>query len=376
MDEPQKDPFSISYSSAVPRILQELKCTVAISTYSAGKVVILSSVDGEIVGQLPRHFKKPMGIAVADRRLAIATLRSVHTFANSPKLAPKYPLSPATYDGLYMPRATYYSGLLDLHDLDFGHDSLYAVNTGFSCLCKIDDEYSFRPYWQPHFISELLPQDRCHLNGMAMENGKPAYVTALSATDYPEGWREDIANSGIIMSVERNEILFEGLAMPHSPRLLGDKLYFLQSANGTVMCANLSSGSLQTIAEIPAFLRGLSIHGGYLFIGMSKIRKTSQSFKKLPLRDRANEAGFYILNAATGALEGQLIYETSVDEIYDVQVIPGMMRPGLVPHHNDVHEQSIAGPELNFWRKKKKKTEDETNAAQSPENAEHNDASN
>jgi hypothetical protein len=55
-----------------------------------------------------------------------------------------------------------------------------VVNTAFSCLCTLDGRHSFVPRWRPPFITSLAAEDRCHLNGMAMADGAPKYVTALA----------------------------------------------------------------------------------------------------------------------------------------------------------------------------------------------------
>jgi Domain of unknown function (DUF4915) len=58
----------------------------------------------------------------------------------------------------------------------------WVVNAGFSCLCTLDRSASFAPPWRPPFVTALEPTDRCHLNGLAMEGGRPRYVTALVAS--------------------------------------------------------------------------------------------------------------------------------------------------------------------------------------------------
>lgn len=81
--------------------------------------------------KLPRSFVKPMGIAEDPEtdHLAIAYRDEVIHFANSPQLAQYYPKAPGKYDALYVPRLTYHTGDLDIHDLNFGLDGqLFAVS--------------------------------------------------------------------------------------------------------------------------------------------------------------------------------------------------------------------------------------------------------
>ena len=127
-------PFSCNYSAQVPELLLKLNCTIAISTYQAGKLIFLSPKDENSLIQLPRTFEKPMGIAenIKKDKSALAAKDEIIVFANSKELAHHYPKSPGRYDALYMPRVTYHTGPLDIHDLSFGkEEKLYAVNTLF-----------------------------------------------------------------------------------------------------------------------------------------------------------------------------------------------------------------------------------------------------
>ena len=146
-------PFSCTHSPNLPELLWQLGCTLVISTYQAGKVIFISATSPDDLVQLPRNFQNAMGLAVEGQRLAIATKEEVVVLANAPSLAQSYPRQPGKYDGLYVPRSVYFCDTLDLHDLAWGEEGLWTVNTLFSCLALIDDEFSFRPKWHPPFIS-------------------------------------------------------------------------------------------------------------------------------------------------------------------------------------------------------------------------------
>lgn len=193
----QLAPFACTYTPNVPELLAQLNCSLAVSTYQAGKVIFLSPKNEEKLIQLPRTFNKAMGIALHEDKMAIACKDEVIVLKNSKDLAHHYPRKPNVYDALYMPRLTYHTGALDVHDLDWGDDGLYAVNTSFSCLIKIDENFSFTPVWKPPFISKLASEDRCHLNGMCIKDGKPKYVTAFNTGDTPQSWREVVTTGGI-----------------------------------------------------------------------------------------------------------------------------------------------------------------------------------
>ena len=129
-----------------------------------------------------------MGVAVAPGRLAVGARSLVWILRDAPAIAPQLD-PPGTHDACYLTRAALFTGAINSHELAWADDELWVVNTLFSCLCTLDDEHSFVPRWRPPFISQYAPEDRCHLNALAMEKGKPRYVTVFGTTDSPGGWR-------------------------------------------------------------------------------------------------------------------------------------------------------------------------------------------
>ena len=345
-------PFSCTYSPNVPELLHQLHCTLAISTYQAGKVVFISAKDNEKLVQLPRTFHKAMGIGLSGPKMALATMDEVLVLVNSPDLAAHYPKQPNTYDALFMPRAAYFTGGIDIHDIDFGGDTMYAVNTSFSCIIKIDDNYSFTPVWKPPFITNLASEDRCHLNGMALENERPKYVTAFNQGNTFQSWREEVTTGGILMDIETNELVATGLAMPHSPRLFDGKLYLLLSATGELIQIDRQSGKYEVVNKLKGFVRGLARYGDYVFIGLSRLRKNSSTFAKLEIADQAQEAGISILHLPTGAQVGYIQYHSSVEEIYDVQILPNMIRPGILNTLKPEYKMGLSTPDTTYWARK------------------------
>ena len=342
-------PFTCTHSPNVPELLWQMNCTLAISTYQAGKVVFISATNSDYLIQLPRNFKKAMGMAIQNHQVAVATKDEVIVLGNSSALAPNYGPQPKTYDGLFLPRATYYIGEIDIHDMAWGERGLYAVNTRFSCLSLINDKFSFEPVWHPPFISDLVPHDKCHLNGMVMVDGKPKYVTALGTTDSEKGWRDKIENGGVLMDVDSNEIILEGLPMPHTPRMFDDKLYVLLSATGELASVDLNRGKYDVIAKLDGFLRGMAKYGDYLFIGLSRLRKNASTFRDLPIAKKSLYCGIAIIHLPTGAQVGHIKYETSVEELYDIQIIPNMKRPGILNTEKDEYKRALVTPTDSYW---------------------------
>lgn len=346
---PKVAAFTCTHSPNLAELLHKLNCTIALSTYQAGKVILVSAVTPERLIQLPRTFQKPMGIAADSTRLAIATLTEVIVFNNSSRMAGNYPKQPNTYDALFLPRAAYFTGEVDIHDLHWSEDNLVAVNTRFSCLAHIDHRYSFTPVWKPFFISRITPEDQCHLNGMALENDKPKYVTALGKSNSGEGWRKGRDNGGIVMEISTNSIIAEGLAMPHSPRVYDNKLFVLESATGNLSIIEPRSGKKETVLSLNGFARGMDRIGDFLFIGLSHLRKQSGSFQGLSIADKSLFCGIVVVHLPSARIVATLKYEDSVEEIYDVRIMKGMRRPGLVSAQKGEHRLALTTPDEDYW---------------------------
>ena len=341
-------PFSCHHTPQLPELLAELDCSLLVSTYQAGKVIAISS-DGERIVQLPRTFEEPMGMAVDGDRLAVATKHAIVLLQNEPRLAATYPKQPDTYDALFTPRSLHFAGALAVHDMVWTERGLLGVNTLFSCLFQLDPQFSFRPVWMPPFISKLAPEDRCHLNGLAIENGEPRYVTALGSTDHAGGWREHKERGGVLLDVASAESVLGELPMPHSPRLYDGTLYALLSATGEVIAVDVARGQYEVVHRVDGFARGLARHGDYLFVGTSRLRK-NHSFGDLDLAGRPEAfCGISVLHLPTGAFVADLRYLRSCEEIYDVHVLPGLRRPNVLGLHDDAHQRALATPEQSFW---------------------------
>lgn len=346
---PTAGAFTCTHSPNLPEILHQLNCTIALSTYQAGKLIFISVASKERLIQLPRSFAKPMGIAVSDSKLAIACQSEVMVFNNARRMAPNYPQQPNTYDALFLPRATYFTGEADIHDLHWVNETLLAVNTRFSCLAIIDHRFSFTPQWRPFFISRMTPDDHCHLNGVAFENGKPKFVTALGQTDTPEGWRANRENGGVVMDVLSNSIVAERLSMPHSPRIYDGNLYLLESSSGDLVRVDPANGKKESVVQLNGFARGMDRAGDFLFIGLSHLRKSSGAFRDLPIAHKSPFCGVVVVHLPSARIVAELKYENSVEEIYDVRLLHGMKRPGLVSPQKAEHRLALTTPEEDYW---------------------------
>ena len=344
--------FACTASPGFADLLGQLGCSLVLSTYQAGKLVVLSAEGGQLV-QLPRTFDKPMGMAYDGQRLAVATREAVVVLGSAPLLAAGYPGAAGRYDGLFVPTATFFTGELDLHDMAWGlspegADALWAVNTRFSCLGTVTDRHHFRPLWTPPWVSALTDEDRCHLNGMALRDGRPAFVTALGATDAPRGWSPGKLDGGVLFDVQNNEEVLTRLPMPHSPRLYDGALYLLLSARGEVVRVDLETEGIETVLRVPSFLRGMARYGDVVFVGMSRLRR-GRSLGDLPMASESLRSGVLAFHLPSGRVLGEVSYEADVEEIYDVAVLPGMRRPGLLGPESPQRKAALSMPDVGFW---------------------------
>jgi uncharacterized protein (TIGR03032 family) len=318
------------HTSNLPELFEQLGISLIVSTYQAGKAIVVRNDSGRLNTHF-RTFSKPMGIVADHTRLTIGGANTVWEYRNMPAVAKK--LEPAgKHDACYLPRRIHVTGDIDIHELARdGSDKLWVVNTRFCCLCTLDAEHSFYPRWRPPFVSAIAPEDRCHLNGIAIVDGRPKYVTALGESNTAAGWRENKARGGILIDVESNKILLRGLSMPHSPRWHQGKLWVLESGEGSLAQVDLEQRTWRTVARLPGFTRGIDFVGPLAFIGLSQVRE-SAVFSGIPLVERVRErtCGVWIINIETGTIVGFLRFEAGVQEIFAVQILRGMRFPELL----------------------------------------------
>jgi uncharacterized protein (TIGR03032 family) len=323
---------------------------VAVSTYQAGKVAMIGW-DGRRVSLLMREFDKPLGMAVAGDRLVLATRYDVWVFANAPILAPEFlEDQPGRYDALYLPRATYHTGDLHAHDVAILGNDVWLAATRFSCLAKLSYDFNFVPVWKPSFVTDLVPEDRCHLNGIAVRDGKPRYVTALGTTDAAGAWRDRKATGGVLLDIESDEVVFGGLAMPHSPRWHDGRIWLLNSGAGELMTVDAESGRAEVVCRMPGYLRGLCFHGPYALVGLCKIRER-HIFGGLPVQQRGESllCGVAVVDLRTGRQAGFFEFTVGCEELYDVQFLPGVLRPMIMNLQKPEVRQAVTNPESSYW---------------------------
>jgi uncharacterized protein (TIGR03032 family) len=331
------------HTTSFPALLDELGISLLVSTYQAGKLIAVSSVKG-VLNTHFRNFSSPMGMAYQNGRLALGTRCHVCEYHNQADVAAK--LEPAgKHDACFLPRVVHTTGDIRIHEIAWAEAELWIVNTRFSCLCTLDQIHSFVPRWAPPFVTELLPEDRCHLNGLALRDGQPKYVTCLGQTDSPNGWRVNKANGGCLLDVPSGELIANGLSMPHSPRWREGQIWILESGTGGLALVDEATGKWEAVSEMPGFTRGLDFFGPYAFVGLSQVRETA-SFSGIPITERQKEriCGVWVIDIRTGQTAAFLQFLAGVQEVFAVQVLPGMRCPEIINEDNEVLANSFVVP--------------------------------
>jgi uncharacterized protein (TIGR03032 family) len=203
---------------------------------------------------------------------------------------------------------------------------------------------------------------------MAVSDGQVRYASMLGMSNEPGGWRDGMAEGGVLMEVPSGRVLTQGLSMPHSPRLSGGRLYVLEGGRGQLLGVDPTSGETHAIAQVPGFAHGLAEYGGVLFVGMSKLRN-SRGPRNLPIETDGRDlmAGVAAIDRASGEILGSVEFLSVVEEVYDVQVMPDMLRPEIRDPIKWFETMSIVTPNGGFWLKNPLR---EANASETPaENA-------
>jgi uncharacterized protein (TIGR03032 family) len=340
---PPPAPLRSVHTTSFPDLLAELNISIAVTTYQAGKVVLLRADDGKLNTHF-RTFVRPMGLAVGRGRLMVGTATEIWDFRDVPEVAAQR--EPAgTHDACYLPRSVHFTGDILVHEMALAGPQLWIVNTRFSCLCTLDHDHSFVPRWVPPFISAVVPGDRCHLNGLCLIDDEPAYATALGLTDTARGWRENKRDGGVLLKVPDGSVVAPGLAMPHSPRWYGGHLWLLESGTGSLGIIDPATGKYEPIARVPGFTRGLDFHDRFAFIGLSQVRETA-IFSGLPITERyERNCGVWVVDLTTGESVAFVRFEDKMQEIFAVQVLPGVRFPDIVNDDPKVVADSFVLPD-------------------------------
>jgi len=334
-----KTETTISASRGLVDFLLTHRLSFALTSYQTGQLMLIGVLPDRRLSVYQRNFVRAMGLASSPQTLYLSSIAQVWRLENVLKPGQ---VANKQFDKLYVPRTAHTTGDLDVHEIAVENSGrIVFVNTKYSCLATLDPVQSFKPLWCPSFISKLAPEDRCHLNGLALQDGRPKYVTAVSRSDVVDGWRERREEGGIIIDIETGRAITEDLSMPHSPRAVGGVLWVLDSGRGYLCRIDAKSGAIERVAFCPGFLRGLSFFRHFALVAASLPR--DNTFKGLELdaniraRDAEPRCGAYVIDTRNGDILHWLRFEGTVRELFDVGFLPGTRAPMCV---------GLAAPEM------------------------------
>ena len=341
-----EEKFALTSSRHFPEWLARAGASLAFTTYQAGKLFLIGLKPGGRLAVFERTFARCMGLGVsADARsLVLATQYQLLRFDN---VVPKGGAH-GEHDAVFSPHAIWVTGDVDAHDVALPADGRpMFVNTLFSCIATVSDGYSFKPLWRPPFVSKLAPEDRCHLNGLALEGERPRYVTLVADSDVADGWRDRRADGGMLIDVATGEAVLRGLSMPHSPRLHGGRLWLLNSGTGELGFVDRDAKKFVPVAFCPGYARGLAFVGPYAIVGLSLARE-NRTFQGLPLdqalaaRGAEPRCGLLVIDTNSGDTVEWLRIEGVVRELFDVAVLPGIRNPAAIGFMTDEIQRVIS----------------------------------
>lgn len=322
--------------------LFEQQASLAFSAYQAGDVFVIGPLQEKGITVGRARYTRAMGMAVQDNALYLGTAAQIWRFD---RVRCQY----AGFNSTYLPRLGVTTGDVDVHEMaveDSGR--LVFVNTLYSCLSTLSDKDSFSVVWMPPFISKLAPEDRCHLNGLALRDGVARYVTMAGRSDVMGQWREQSHQGGLVMDITTGDEIATGLSMPHSPRWHEGRLWLHNSGTGEFGYVD-KAGKFEPVCFCPGYLRGLDFIGPYAVAGLSRMRmkNTESTMRNLALERILEQqklgarCGIYVINLEKGTIDHSLHIEGEVTELFDVKVLPGVVHTDILGFDCDQAKQLI-----------------------------------
>jgi uncharacterized protein (TIGR03032 family) len=339
--------FNLVTSRGFENWLSASKTCIAFSTYQLNRIFFIGLNDKNEIAATELDVGHCLGFAVSGADLWASAETGIYRFRDV--LTDKASPAGQGREALYIPQLCYFTGDLDIHDIAItGNGGIVFANTRFNCLATLSATHSFRAIWKPPFISRLAGEDRCHLNGLALLDGKPKYVSCVSQSDTFDGWRDNRADGGVVVDMETNEIVCSNLSMPHSPRWRNGTLWLLNSGTGEFGRVDFTTRKFVPLCFLPGYVRGLTFLNDRLaIVGLSQPRD-QHAFRGLPLdgelqrRKISPRSGFYVIDVTTGDILHYGLIEGHHVELYDVVTLPDVRAARAVPLSGDEQRQTIS----------------------------------
>lgn len=309
--------------------LAEAQASLAVTTGAAGRLLLIGTDDQAQLQVCDRIVPDCNALAVVDDAFWVSSLFQIWRFENF--LDPG--VKEGVHDGYFVPLIGHTTGDLDVHDMcTTPEGDPMFVATAFNCIAVKSDHGSFRPLWHPDFVDGLVGEDRCHLTGVASDQGIPQFVTCAGHSNTWDGWRTQVRDGGLVIDIGTDDIISDGLSMPCAPRVLHNELLLLQSGTGELGLIDMPTGEFNPIAWFPGYPRAMGFIGMHAIVGTSLmvergIEASTHLGDSLEAAGLEPRCGLFVVNLTTGEIDHWLEIEGIVDDITSVVSLPGVLNP-------------------------------------------------
>ncbi|MGE0256481.1 MAG: TIGR03032 family protein [Alphaproteobacteria bacterium] len=314
--------LSFQASEGFGEWLARQRVGVVFTSKQVHKIFVCGHNDEKAVVVFERTVPGAAGVGADGRGFWAGTLYQLWRFENALEAGQ----ASGPFDAIYLPQMAWTTGDIDIHDISTDrHGRPVFASALFSCLATTASKASFSPLWRPSFVSALAPENRCFLNGVAMADGRPRFATVAARTDSEGAWRDKMRGEGCVIDIDSGEVVAWGLTMPRSPRLVGDRLWLLNSGRTELGFLDLRRGNWEQVLTLPGYPRGLTIVDQWAVIGLSATRDTVADGG-----EGEAVAGIVVADLFKGEIAHRLTIDAPVREINDIALLPGVRRPGMV----------------------------------------------
>jgi uncharacterized protein (TIGR03032 family) len=317
--------LSCRYSSGLVTLLRSLNISLVLTSAEGSRVLSIGANQQELVMSVV-DFDQPHGIAASGNKIALSLNQQLRLFVSRDRSesscqSDRYYESQHRQE--FSAQQSRHTAGFSSPDLAWGTEGLWIANPTYSCLSTLTNDGRLLNLWKPGFNSEFSEEDRCWVNGVALEDGTPRYVTAMAEWNTVRGWRESVLNPGVIIHVPGGEVLCRGLFSPTAPRVHNGRLWVLQACSGQLCLVNRQTGEFDVVETFPGYTTGLDCHAGYGFVGLSSTYSDAD-LNVRPLAAQGNLwCGLAVVDLTTGKAVEALKLLSGFESISAVAVVAG-----------------------------------------------------
>ncbi len=248
-------------------------------------------------------------------------------------------------DHLLLPQVAHTTGSLGITDLAVGSQGPVLASRLFSCLAVLDDRYSMRPVWSPPGVSALRPETRSLLTGVALVEGRAAFVTAAGLSDDPMGWESSLAGGGVVLTTGGERVV-SGLTAPRNPRWSGDRLVLADAGTGRVLRVDPATGREEPVVTLAGVLGGLDVWNDLAAVGYGDpSRAAIAGLEGGRSASGSVRDGLALVDLAHGTVAGTIEFLGHAGPLEAVALLPGITAATIAaPRGLVAQSTAVIGP--------------------------------